>query len=191
MSDARLDRRGADRRAAPGDRRAAALFPRPRHRRGGVPGSLPARAEDLAAQRAAARSGRLADPGRPQRRARRRAPARPAAIRCRRTRRSPTSTTSRRRWPSGSTARTTATTCCGCCSSAAIRTCRRRSRSRWRCASSPGLTVAQIARAFLVERGGDGAAHHPRQGADRAAPTCRSRRRAPSSAPSASPPWRR
>ena len=39
--------------------------------------------------------------------------------------------------PSGSTARTTATTSCGCCSSAAIRTCRRRSRSRWRCASSP------------------------------------------------------
>jgi hypothetical protein len=33
---------------------------------------------------------------------------------------------------------TIATTCCGCCSSAAIRTCRRRSRSRWRCASSPG-----------------------------------------------------
>jgi RNA polymerase sigma-70 factor (ECF subfamily) len=28
--------------------------------------------------------------------------------------------------------------CCGCCSSAAIRTCRRRSKSRWRCASFPG-----------------------------------------------------
>ena len=39
--------------------------------------------------------------------------------------------------PSGSTARITATTSCGCCSSAAIPTCRRRSRSRWRCASSP------------------------------------------------------
>ena len=53
-------------------------------------------------------------------------------------------------WPSGSTARTIATTSCGCCSSAAIRICRRRSRSRWRCASSPGLSVKQIARAFLV-----------------------------------------
>ena len=41
------------------------------------------------------------------------------------------------RSPSGSTARTTATTCCDCCSSAAIRICRRPSRSRWRCASSP------------------------------------------------------
>ena len=41
-------------------------------------------------------------------------------------------------WPSGSTARITATISCGCCSSAATRTCRRRSRSRWRCASSPG-----------------------------------------------------
>ncbi len=30
-----------------------------------------------------------------------------------------------------------------------------------------GLSVKQIARAFLVERGGDGAAHHARQGADR------------------------
>ena len=40
-------------------------------------------------------------------------------------------------WPSGSTARITATTSCGCCSSAAIPICRRRSRSRWRCASSP------------------------------------------------------
>jgi RNA polymerase sigma-70 factor (ECF subfamily) len=37
-----------------------------------------------------------------------------------------------------------------CCSSAAIPSCRRRSRSRSRCASSPGLTVKEIARAFLV-----------------------------------------
>ena len=64
--------------------------------------------------------------------------------------RSPISTTPRSSSPSGSTARITATTSCGCCSSAAIRICRRRSRSRWRCASSPGLTVKQIARAFLV-----------------------------------------
>ena len=73
-----------------------------------------------------------------------------------------------RRWPSGSTARTIATTSCGCCSSAAIPTCRRRSRSRWRCASSPASSVKQIARAFLVERERDGAAHHARQGAHRA-----------------------
>ena len=90
--------------------------------------------------------------------------------------RSPTSTTPRTRSPSGSTARTTATTSCACCSSAATPTCRRRSRSRWRCASSPGLTVKQIARAFLVGESGHGAAHHARQGADRRAPTCRSRR---------------
>ena len=38
----RLDRRGADLGAAPGGRRAAALFPRPRHGRGGIPGRLPA-----------------------------------------------------------------------------------------------------------------------------------------------------
>jgi len=37
----------------------------------------------------------------------------------------------------GSTVRIIATTSCGCCSSAAIPICRRRSRSRWRCASSP------------------------------------------------------
>ena len=46
MTRRRLDQRGADRRASPGDRRAAALFPRSRHRRGGVPGRLPARAAD-------------------------------------------------------------------------------------------------------------------------------------------------
>ena len=67
----RLDRRGADLGASPGGRRAAALFPRSRHRRGGLPGGLPARAEDLAAERAAARSRRLADLRRPQRRHRR------------------------------------------------------------------------------------------------------------------------
>ena len=35
----------------------------------------------------------------------------------------------------GSTSRTTVTTFCACCSFAAIRTCQRPSRSRWRCAS--------------------------------------------------------
>ena len=52
-------------------------------------------------------------------------------------RRSPISAMPRRNSPSGSTARTTVTTSCGCCSSAVIRICRRPSRSRWRCASSP------------------------------------------------------
>jgi RNA polymerase sigma-70 factor (ECF subfamily) len=56
---------------------------------------------------------------------------------CRRKMPSPTPTTQRVRSPSGSTARIIATIFCGCCSSAAIRSCRRRSRSRWRCASSP------------------------------------------------------
>ena len=42
-----------------------------------------------------------------------------------------------RRWPNGSTIPTIATTCCVCSSSAATRTFRRPSRSRWRCASSP------------------------------------------------------
>jgi RNA polymerase sigma-70 factor (ECF subfamily) len=35
-----------------------------------------------------------------------------------------------------------------------------------------GLTVPQIARAFPGRRGGDGAAHHPRQGAHRPGRTC-------------------
>ena len=74
---ARLDRRGADRRPSPGGRRAAALFPRPRPRRGGVPGRLSAGAEDLARERSAARRRRLADHGRPQRRHRPGAPPQP------------------------------------------------------------------------------------------------------------------
>ena len=49
----------------------------------------------------------------------------------------PTSTTPSRRWPSASTPPTIATTSCGCSSSAAIRTCRPPSRSRWRSGSSP------------------------------------------------------
>ena len=134
----RLDRCRADLGASPGGRRAAALFPQSRHRRGGVPERLPARAEELAAERPAARSRGVADHGRPQRRDRRYQAQQEAAAAARGRRRSPTSTTPRSSSPSGSTARTTATTSCGCCSSAAIRTCRRRSRSRSRCASSPG-----------------------------------------------------
>ena len=85
------------RRAAPGARRAAALFPRPRSRPR-RPSRKPASApEDLAAERAAARPRRLADPGRPQRRARRRAPAAASEqTAARRGRASPTWTTPRR-----------------------------------------------------------------------------------------------
>ena len=53
----RLDRCRADLGASPGGRRAAALFPQPRHRRRGLSERLPARAEELAAKRPAARSG--------------------------------------------------------------------------------------------------------------------------------------
>src|SRR5438309_3533750 len=67
----RLDRRGADRGPSPGDRRAAALFPQSRYRRGSLSERVPARAENLAAERAAARRRRLADHGRPQCRDRR------------------------------------------------------------------------------------------------------------------------
>ena len=48
-----------------------ALFPQSRHRRGGLSERLPARAEELAAERPAARSRGVADHGRPQRRDRR------------------------------------------------------------------------------------------------------------------------
>ena len=67
----RLDRCRADLGTPPGGRRAAALFPQSRHRRGGVSERLPARAEELAAERPAARSRGVADHGRPQRRDRR------------------------------------------------------------------------------------------------------------------------
>ncbi len=83
-----------------------------------------------------------------------------------------------RRWPSGSTARTTATTCCGCCSSAAIRSCRRPSRSRWRCASSPASRSRRSpAPSWSARRRWSSASPAPR----RASPTpmCRSRRPAP------------
>ena len=164
----RLDKPSAHLRQSAGGGGAAALFPRSRHGGRGVPGSLPAGAEELAAERPAARPDRLADLRRPQHRYRRGATpveARSAAGRAGavRPRRMP-----KTRSPSGSTAPTTATTFCGCSSSAAIRTCRRRSRSRWRLRIVSGLSVKQIARAFLVGESGHGAAHHPRQGTDRA-----------------------
>ncbi len=88
-------------------------------------------------ERPAARPDRLADLRRAQHRDRRGATPRRSTIRCRTSRCCPTSRTPKTRSPSGSTAPTTATTFCGCSSSAAIRTCRRRSRSRSRCASCP------------------------------------------------------
>ena len=51
-----------------------------------------------------------------------------------------------------------------------------------------GLSVKQIARAFLVERERHGAAHHAGQEPRRAAPTSRSRRPARPSGPSGSLP---
>ena len=65
----RLDRRGPDLGPPAGGRRAAALFSQSRHGRGGLPGSLPAGAAELAAKRAAAGPRRLADLRRAQRRA--------------------------------------------------------------------------------------------------------------------------
>ena len=61
----------ADFGASPGGRRAVTLFPQSRHRRGSISERLPARAEKLAAERSAARSGGVADHGRAQCRDRR------------------------------------------------------------------------------------------------------------------------
>ena len=158
-----------------GGRRAAALLPRPRHRRGGLPGGLPARAEELAAERPAARSRRLADLRRAQRRDRRGAAPAQAGAAARRGARSPTSTTPRARSPSGSTTRTTATTSCGCCSSAAIPTCRRPSRSRSRCASSPACRSSR-SRAPSWSARARWSSASPAPSAASPRPTCRSRR---------------
>ncbi len=83
-------------RPPPGGRGAAALFPRPRYGRRSLSGRLPARAEELAQQRPAARSGRLAHHGRPQRGARRRAASEQADGAAGRGRSSRISRTSRR-----------------------------------------------------------------------------------------------
>ena len=77
----RLDRCRPDLGASPGGQRFAALFPRPRQRRGGVPERLPEGARCLAAQRPAARSRRLADHGGPQCRDRRARAGRPSSSR--------------------------------------------------------------------------------------------------------------
>ena len=85
VTDTRLDRCRADLGASPGGRRAAALFPRSRHRRGSLSGRLPAGAEELAAEWPAARSRGVADHGRPQCRDRRYAGATASSSRCPRT----------------------------------------------------------------------------------------------------------
>ncbi len=189
VTDLGLDRRGADGRAPAGGRRAAALFPRPRHRRGGLPGRLPAGAEELAAERSAARSRRLADHGRPQRRDRRGAAPRASRRRCRPRR------------------------CISDLDDAEAELAERLDGAHYRddilrllfiCCHPDlpatqqialalrivsGLSVKQIARAFLVSE----SAMEQRITRAKAAsprPTSRSRRRARSSAPSGSPPWR-
>ena len=162
-----LDQRGTHRRATPGDRRAAALLSRPRYRRGGVPGGLPARPRELAAQRSAARSDIVADPGRPQRRAGW-GPAAQAA-----------GSAAAGRDDLGPRRR----------GDAAGGTARRLTLPRRRAApavhllpsGAAGHTADRAGAAHRLrsdrgadrprvpgERGGDGAAHHPRQGADRA-----------------------
>ena len=186
MNDLDLDRCGPDLGASPGDRRPAALFPRPRHRRGGLSGRLPAGPEDLAAERPAARSRRLADHGRPQRRAGRRAQAEPRRPSCRRRRRSPTSTTSRA--PHGRAAGRLALPRRH--PAAAVHLlpsgpAGRASRSRWRCASSPGSSVRQIARAFLVGEAAMEQRITRAKARDRQGRACPSRRRARRSGPSA------
>src|SRR5438874_4831135 len=67
----RLDRCRPDLGASPGGRRAVALLPQSRHRRGSIPERVLARAEELAAKRPAARSRGMADHGRAQCRDRR------------------------------------------------------------------------------------------------------------------------
>ena len=102
-------------------------------------------------QRPAARSRRVAHLRRPQRRARRRAPPQAGSSRCRRTRlhlrpRGRRGGSS----PSGSTARTIATTSCACCSSAAIPELPATQQIALALRIVSGLSVTQIARAFLV-----------------------------------------
>ena len=138
-------------RAAPGGGGVAALFPRSRSGRGSVSGRVPARAEELAAERPAARSRRVADHGRPQRRDRRHPPPRQANRRCRtRIKISDLSDVEADRPCSASTRPIIATTCCGllfiCCHPDLPAT--QQVALALRIVS--GLTVPQIARAFLV-----------------------------------------
>ena len=61
-----------------------------------------------------------------------------------------TSTMPKAKWSSTSMRRIIGMIFCACCSFAAIRCCHQTSRSRWRCVSSRGLSVKEIARAFLI-----------------------------------------
>ena len=184
----RLDRRGTGLGPAPGDGSAAALFPRSRYRRGSFSGGLPARAQDMAAERPAARRRGLADPGRPQRRDGRRAASRQAGGAARRGRAFQPRRCRKRSSPTGSTVPTTATTSCGCCSSAAIPSCRPRSRSRWPCASSAACRSSRSrAPSWWARPPWSSASPAPRRASPR--PACRSRRPARQSVPSGWPSW--
>ena len=163
----RLDRRRPDLGASPGGQRAAALFPRPRYRRGGLSERLPEGAEELAAQWPAARSRRLADHGRAATSGSTRRAGRPSSKPL------PDEDTLS---DLGDAETALAERLDGahyrddilrllfiCCHPDLPAT--QQIALALRVVS--GLTVEQIARAFLVERKRDGAAHHPRQGAHR------------------------
>ena len=127
----------------------------------------------------------VADHGRAQRRDRRgAAPSQAGSL----ARRAGDLRSRRRRGCAGRTARRLALPrrhSCGCCSSAVIRTCRRRSRSRWRCASSPASPSSRSRAPFWSAKPRWSSASPVRKRAS-PKPTCRSKRRARSSAPSGS-----
>ena len=143
----------------------------------------------LAAERPAARSRRLADPGRPQRRARRRAPARPGRRRCRPRRRSPISTTPRRALAErldGAHYRDDVLRLLFICCHPDLPATQQIALAL-RIVS--GLSVRRSpAPSWSAKRPWSSASPAPRRASPR--PTCRSRRRARSSAPSGSPPSR-
>ena len=147
--------------------------------------------EELAGERPAARSRRLADPGRPQRRPRRRAPRGASRSRC------PTEDSDlrprRRRGRAGRAARRRAlprrhpAAAVHLLPSGAAGDPADRARAAHRL-----RPLGEADRPRLPgRRSGDGAAHHPRQAPHRRGATCPSRRPAPSSARSASPRSRR
>ena len=163
----RLDKSSAHRRETAGGGGAAALFPRPRHGGGGVPGGLPSGAEELAAERPAARPDRLADLRRPQHGDRRGAPpvearaaaGRAGAVRSRGCRNGDRRTARRRRLPRRHIAAALHLLPSGPAGDAADRA---RAAHRVR-------PLGQADRARLPgRRKRDGAAHHARQGKDRA-----------------------
>ena len=182
----RLDRRGAHRGTAAGGGGAAALFPRSRHRRGGLPGGLPCvRSKTWPRNGPAARSRRLAHLRRPQRGDRQRARARAPGAAARggadlrpRGRRS----RHRREHRPGPLQRRRAAAPVRVLPSRAARDPADRARPARRLRAVGEADRARVPR----QRGGDGAAHHARQAPHRRAPTCPSRRRARSSGRSGS-----